>query len=706
MSVIQTLRGKGSVVATIVLILALVAFIFMDSFQNVGELFREDRTLVADVNGQRIETNRYSQELQDYENAVKTQQGKESYTDAEQENIRTQFWNQQLNEVLINQESDLLGISLTEKEQNSMFTSLMHADPIVKQNFANPQTGQFNPQDVIQREQQIIQGEDLGMKKQWAKFKESLYKQRKSNKYLSMIKNGIYTPKFMLDEMAKQQFITSNIDFVKVPYEAINAATIKVSDAEITDYMNARKSSFSANDDNVTMEYVSFPIIPTTKDTAASLGYLNTIKEDFAASTDPYDFASDKTDELSDENFYNAKTLKSENSATLIAAPIGSLVGPYYENGAYRLSKVTERKSLPDSVRSSHILIQPSETLTQAQAEASADSILAQVKAGANFAQLAQARSADKESGAKGGDIGYMANGMGFSKEHNEFVFQGAKGESKVIQSQYGYHVVKITDQKAFQPNIKVATIAKTLVASQETINVAQQKASTFTKAAKDEKSYNAAAKKAGIDKRIAQNITSTQGVVQGLGNVRNLVRWAYSAEVGNISNAMMFDDKLVVARLTNKTLKGELVDLGTNRAQIETEIRKQKQVEQIAAKAKSASSLQAIATTFNAEVKSSDSVKMMGMSNPDLGYEQKVLAAAINKNNVNKVTGPIAGKGGVYYITVKSITDGLKNAPRIPQMERMQVEQQYKNSADQMIPQALRKRSNIKDNRSVSLGY
>jgi len=705
MSVIQTLRGRGSVVVTIMLILALVAFIFMDSFQNVGEIFREDRTLVADINGERIETNKYSQALQEYEEAVKQNQGKESYSDQELEGLRSQFWNQQVNEVLIAQESELLGLTVTEKERNSMFTS-MNADPMVKQNFSNPETGQFDPNRVIQYEQQVMQGEDLAMKKQWGKFKTELEKQRKVNKYLALIKNGIYAPKFMMDEMAKQQSILSNLSYVKIPYESIDATKIKVTDAEIKEYMQARKAIFTNDEDNISIEYVSFPIIPTAKDTMASLGLLTRIKDEFAASENPYDYASDKTDELSDENFYNTNTLKNENKEALLAAAPGSIIGPYYENGAYRLSRITEKKSLPDSVKSSHILVQASETLTPAQAETRADSILSALKAGANFAALAQAKSADKESGAKGGDIGYLANGMGFSKEHNEFIFQGKTGDLDVVKSQYGYHVVKITDQKAYQPNVKIATIAKLLEPSQETINAAQQRASAFTEKAKDEKSYSATAKKMGIDKRIAENIKGTQGVIQGLGNVRNLVRWAYAAEVGDISNAMMFDDKLVVARLTEKTKKGELAPIAGRRTQIETEIRKKKQVEQIAAKAKGVSSLAGIASKFGVEVKTADSIKVLGSTNADLGYESKVTAAAVNKANKGKVSGPIPGQGGVFYINVNSIVDNSKTTPRIPQMERMQVEGQYKNSADQMIPLSLRKRAKIIDNRNVSLGY
>ena len=343
MSVIQTLRGKGSVVVTIMLILALVAFIFMDSFQNVGEIFREDRTLVAEVNGERIETQKYSQALAEYEEAVKKNQGKDNYTDEELENIRTQFWNQKLNEVLIGQESDILGLSVTERERNSMFTS-RNADPVVKQNFSDPKTGVFNPQKVIEYEQQILQSQEpqaLEMRKQWGKFKEELLKQRRVNKYVNLIKKGIYAPKFMMDEMARQQHVIANISYVKIPYEATNAANIQISDAEIKAYMNERKAQYTIEEDQVGMEYVSFTITPTSKDSSLSLGFLKDIKEAFSASEDPYDFASDKTDELSDESFYNASTLKGPNKETLLAASVGEVVGPYYEDGMYRLSKIT-----------------------------------------------------------------------------------------------------------------------------------------------------------------------------------------------------------------------------------------------------------------------------------------------------------------------------------------------------------------------------
>lgn len=706
MSVIQTLRGKGSVVVTIMLILALVAFIFMDSFQNRSlAMFDEDRTMVAEVNGERMETQAYSQELQEYEEAMKNQQGKESFTDEELEGVRNQFWNQQLNTVLIGQETDKLGIQVTEKERNAMFTS-MDADQVVKQNFTDPNTGIFDPNKVIQYEQQVMAGEDVKMKKQWGKFKQELVKQRKVNKYVNLIKKGIYIPKFMMDDMANQQYVSANISYVKIPYESIDATNIKVSDAEVKDYMTKRSAAYTIDENVINMEYVSFPVIPTSKDSATVMNAINSTLEGFTNSADPYDYASNQSDELTDDRFYNANTFVNSNKETLLAAAVGQVVGPYFDNGMYKLSKVTERKSLPDSVKSSHILIQPAEGFTPEQAEARADSILAQVKAGANFAALATSSSADGGSAQKGGDIGYASKGMGLAPEYEKFIFEGSTGTIEKVKSQFGFHIIKITDQKAFQPNVRVATIGKLLEASQETQSKAQQLATDFTAQAKDEKSFNDAAKKIGQDKRVAQNVKATQSVVQGLGNVRQLVRWGFESEKGTVSPVMPFEGKLVVARLTSKSNKGDMVDLATVKGEIEAQIRRQKQVEQAGAKAKGANSLDAIASMYKVEVVNADSIKMMGMSNPEIGYEPRVLAAAISKSNLNKVSSAIPGQSGVFFVMSKAINAIPKDVQRIPQMERMQVQQQFTNSIDQLLPVVLKKRAKMTDNRSVSLNY
>ncbi|WP_028225035.1 SurA N-terminal domain-containing protein [Paraburkholderia ferrariae] len=107
-----------------------------------------------------------------------------------------------------------------------------------------------------------------------------------------------------------------------------------------------------------------------------------------------------------------------------------------------------------EEVRASHILIAVPKDASAADRDAAkqkAASILAEVKAHPDqFAQIAQKESQDPGSAAKGGDLGYFGRGMiAGGAAFDDAVFKLKKDEiSDVIQSDFGYHIVKVTDIK------------------------------------------------------------------------------------------------------------------------------------------------------------------------------------------------------------------------------------------------------------------
>ncbi|WP_027796407.1 SurA N-terminal domain-containing protein [Paraburkholderia acidipaludis] len=107
-----------------------------------------------------------------------------------------------------------------------------------------------------------------------------------------------------------------------------------------------------------------------------------------------------------------------------------------------------------EEVRASHILITVPKDASAADRNAAkqkAESILAEVKAHPDqFAQIAQKESQDPGSAAKGGDLGYFGRGMiAGGQAFDDAVFKLKKDEiSDVIQSDFGYHIVKVTDIK------------------------------------------------------------------------------------------------------------------------------------------------------------------------------------------------------------------------------------------------------------------
>ena len=120
----------------------------------------------------------------------------------------------------------------------------------------------------------------------------------------------------------------------------------------------------------------------------------------------------------------------------------------YYEQNSARLSGNEER-------RASHILINAPKDAPAAErekAKARAQELLAQVrKAPAEFADLARKNSQDKGSAPAGGDLDFFARGA-MVKPFEEAAFSMKKGDiSDVVESDFGYHIIQLTDVKAPQ---------------------------------------------------------------------------------------------------------------------------------------------------------------------------------------------------------------------------------------------------------------
>lgn len=109
-------------------------------------------------------------------------------------------------------------------------------------------------------------------------------------------------------------------------------------------------------------------------------------------------------------------------------------------------------KAAYEEVRASHILIEAKgneKDPSWQQAKTKADQILAEVRKGADFAQLARKHSADPGSRTRGGDIGFFKRDANLVPEFKEAAFALAVGQvSAPVKTVYGYHLIKVTDRK------------------------------------------------------------------------------------------------------------------------------------------------------------------------------------------------------------------------------------------------------------------
>ena len=121
-------------------------------------------------------------------------------------------------------------------------------------------------------------------------------------------------------------------------------------------------------------------------------------------------------------------------------------VRTYYQENLSRLAGKEER-------RASHILLNAPQSASSAEREktkARAQELLAEVRKNpASFDAVARASSEDASSAAQGGDLGFFAPGS-MVKPFEEAAFALNKGDiSDVVQSDFGYHIIQLTDIKA-----------------------------------------------------------------------------------------------------------------------------------------------------------------------------------------------------------------------------------------------------------------
>ncbi len=104
-----------------------------------------------------------------------------------------------------------------------------------------------------------------------------------------------------------------------------------------------------------------------------------------------------------------------------------------------------ERFERPEQVHVRHILIVPA---NDPSARQNAESLLAELKAGGDFAKLALKYSADAPSAGKGGDLGYIVRGKTVAPFEAAAFALKEKGQlSDIVETQYGYHIIRLEDR-------------------------------------------------------------------------------------------------------------------------------------------------------------------------------------------------------------------------------------------------------------------
>ena len=695
MAVLSKIRQR-SLLLILVIGFCLLAFVVGDVLNSGG--FNSTPTDVGSVNGDEI---RYDDFRVKVDNVEKSGQGT---TSAQAVN---RVWEQEVTISLMNAEFEKLGLRVSEEQ----VMEVLKQSQDIGQNpsFLNEagvfDTAKFN----------AFFNENPTLKTQLnARIKEATLN-AKFQIYSSLVKAGTFTTNAEAKMKYEMGANKVSLDFVAVPFSSIKDSDVKVTDEEIVAFMRKNEKKYKA-DESREVSMVIIEDKPSAEDEAQVKTDLtqmltgkvqynketqkNDTLQGFRTTTNTAEFVNMNSDVPYDSSYVAKKDLPAEFAEQLYNLPQGEIYGPYKFNDYLAVSKSLGRQAGVNA-KASHILIaytgamraNPAVTRTKEEAQAKANEIFAQVQANlASFAMLAQVNS-DDSSKQQGGDLGFFSKGQ-MTGKFNDFVFNNPIGKIGLVETEFGFHIINVTDK---QDGVRLATIARKIEASEATSDKVYNKAVTFEMDA-NEKDFAEVAKASGLTVTPAVKLNAMDENVGAVQNQRQIVKWAFDkkTEVGDVKRYEVPNVGNVIVKLVKVNEEG-LMAVDVARPMIENRLKNEKKVEKIKAKLKG-STLDAMAKSAGVTVQNATDITIENAVLPGFGQEQKAVATAFSLAP-NKVSAPIEGVSAVFVVMQKSVV----KAPAITDYSPYLAQLKGQNaSAPGRVITALKENADIEDNRPV----
>lgn len=716
MSVIQTLREKYAKLTGGLVVLALLGFVLMDLGRGGGTR----STTIGKVDGEKIDMSDFEARLNRQKSLYEQQMGGQTLTSDQEGQLRDQVWQTLVREKVMSEINEKLGVRITDAEMNNYLTG-PNPDPMIRQQFVNPQTGQYDPQFAAAQIQQIKR--DPNQKAAWSEFEANVKERQLDQKMSSLLVGAIYVPKFLAETQLGDAEVVANADMVKIPFSLVNDDQAKVTDQDINNYIKEHPRRFKVKKASRSIKYISIPVVPSSMDSARVLTALDTLKNGLATTDDVPTFVNHNSENATPPIYYSKERLSTlPNADELMNGVIGQIVGPFYDGANYNIVKIMDRKAMPDTVVARHILVAikqgNNQIHSEAEAKARIDSAINGLNAGVPFTTLAQQYSDDQNSSADG-EAGHeytLAQKQGiadiYGEEFGDFIFNANPGEGKLIKIEEdnytAYNYVQLLSKSAPQPAVKLAFVTRSMNPSDDSYKAIFNKATTFSSevvSSEGKKSFDEIASEHGYVPMSANGLDANSYMVQGLGSAQNVVKWAFdkNTKVGDASAVFSVNSNFIIAQLTSVQPEGLLKLTEENREPLKQLVMNRKKAQIIMDKYKTKpASLEAVAQKEKVEVLALDSIRFVQSSSLNLGNEPKVVGALFNSElKEQALSSAIPGNEGVYFVQLKS--RGKHDLPNRPTVEQVQANMlmSLRQAAFQGLLNSITDKAKVKDMRS-----
>ena len=704
MAILNSIRKRG-VFLIIIIALALFSFILADVIRNGGFSSEKSLTTVATINGESLTRDIFMKQVE-----LTQRNLGENGTTAQAMNM---VWDRELRNVLQQQQYDALGLTAQKEQLEESLRMGLASNPTFQD--ADGIYSALKVQEYIAN----VKATNPTAYQQWLDYENNLKSGALQTTYYNMIKAGMRSTLSEGEQEYRYQNDKINMQYVYVPYTSIPDADVSVTDSEIEAYIRNNAADYEQTP-QVDVQFVSFSEAPSDVDIADAEVAITSLLKDREVynsnikateilkgleNTEDYqNFINDNSDVSFQDRYFFKSDIPEAIAEDLFATPLNGIYGPYKLGDNNNISKVIGITQMPDSVQSRHILIRyqgsfrASDAITRSKedAKAMADSITRVLKRNKKkFEALAKTLSDDKSNSDKGGDLGYVGPGK-MTKEFNDFIFDNKTGTLGVVETEFGFHVVEVQEQKNKQKAMKFATLSKEIEASEKTLNEVFANASRFELAAQ-KGDFSQIAKEQELALKPVNKIGALDATIPGVGNNRSIVNWAFGEDV-SATDVKRFSilDGYVVVQLTRKSPKG-LMSIAEASALVMPKLRNGLKAKQIMATI-SGNDLDAIASSQGITVQNATAITMAAPTIPGAGAEPEVVGAAFAKA-AGETTSLIAGEKGVFIVRVTAVN----NAPALENYASFanQLNSAATPAVNTKVYQALKNAAEIEDNRA-----
>lgn len=622
-----------------------VLFMVLSDSKLTDILGTQRQSAVGYVDGDEISYQDFSQLVERARQNQVAQTGQE-IKEEQMGFFRDQVWEALVTQRLIDKKINELGITVSDEEISN---TIMGENPpeFLKQNFIDS-TGSFN------RDAYNAALMDPRNKEILLQVEDQVKAQLIQTKLQDYFNASIVVSEDEIKEAFYDKAVKMNADYLVFSIRDIADSMISYSDQDLQNYYNDNKENYKVEAQRK-IKYVLFREQASEGDTIAVRNNLRAIAEKIKNDTSTFKGYVDIYSDIPySRDTVNISTVDPNAQNLLLNSENGSIVGPILTSRGYELYRVVNKVRSKDTfARASHILFRFGTDKDSSKAEAM--KAYQRIMNGEDFAAVAKELSQDPSNAPKGGDLGWFGKNQ-MVKPFENAVFNGRIGVvQKPIETQFGYHIVKVTGRT--NEKLVLEKISNKITPSATTTDKIYNDAGDFAYLA-DKNDFDEEAGLLGYDIRETAPFTENATVIPGVGSNKALVKFAFENGVGDISEVFKVNAGYVVAVVSEKLAAGyKPFDDVKNQIenQVKTDIKLAKTFElanQVKSKLGDDTNLKAVSLTEKAASfqTATDFVRTTNM--PGAGKDFALTDFAF-KADLNKVDGPVKGQRASYLVKV-----------------------------------------------------